>query len=278
MPELPEVETVVRGLRREGLAGHTIRDVQIAWPRIIATPAPEAFCRRVTGRRINAITRRGKYIVLSLDAGETVLIHLRMTGRLAFASHTAPRSRHEHVVLALDDDRQLRYHDTRKFGRWHVVTEPSAVLGRMGPEPLDRNFTPVVLSALLRQRARQLKPLLLDQHVLAGLGNIYVDEALWAARLHPLRSSATLQTRQVDVLHAAILAVLRRGIRAQGTTLGSGKTNFYSVAGRRGRNQDGLQVFRRTGEPCPRCAATIQRIIVAQRSTHLCPRCQRAPG
>lgn len=277
MPELPEVETVVRGLRSRHLPGRRVVRVSVFWPRTVATPTLDLFCRRLQGRLVLTVDRRGKYIVLTLDSGEAVLVHLRMTGKLQFAAPSEPRSPHHHVVLDLDDGRQLRYHDTRKFGRWSLLANPDEVLGRMGPEPLDPAFTAPVLRNLLARRARMLKPLLLDQAVLAGMGNIYVDEALWDARLHPCRNSATLTTAEVTRLHAGIRTVLQRGVDAQGTTLGRGSTNFYSVAGRRGRNQDGLRVFRRTGEPCPRCEASITRLIVGQRSTHICPSCQPGP-
>jgi formamidopyrimidine-DNA glycosylase len=181
------------------------------------------------------------------------------------------------VILDLDDGRSLRYRDTRKFGRWSLVKDPATVLSRLGPEPLDKGFTATDFVRHLRPRRGKLKPLLLNQEVLAGLGNIYVDEALFSARLHPERSCATLSDAQLRVLYRSIREVLRRGIRTGGTTLGSGQGNFYSVAGRRGRNQDGLRVFRRNGEPCGRCGTTIARTIVGQRSTHLCPQCQPAP-
>jgi formamidopyrimidine-DNA glycosylase len=277
MPELPEVETVVRGLRREGLVGRRIAEARVHWPRSVATPSAEEFQRRLRGRRITAIARRAKYILLTLAPGSSVIIHLRMTGRMLVTPPDAPRHPHQHVVLRLDDGREVRFQDTRKFGRWYVVSDPAAILGKLGPEPLAPAFTPPVLRALLRRHARMLKPLLLDQRVLAGLGNIYVDEALWAAGLHPRRRSDTVSAAQAARLHAAIRTVLLRGIRAKGTTLGKGSTNFYSVAGRRGRNQDGLMVFRRTGEACLRCGTVIRRLVVGQRSTHICPRCQRAP-
>ncbi len=276
MPELPEVETVVRGLRRARLVNRRILDTSIHWPRIVAKPALPEFRARLRGQTIRAITRRAKYIVITLSSGDTVFIHLRMTGALHFHPLGAPRDAHEHVVLTLDDQRELRYRDPRKFGRWTLISDPSSVIGDLGPEPLAASFTMAVLASRLRGRARALKPLLLDQTIVAGLGNIYVDEALWDANLHPLRRGNSLTRPELTRLHAAIGTVLRRGIRAQGTTLGKGSTNFYSVAGRRGRNQDGLKIFRRTGDPCPRCRTPITRIIVAQRSTHLCPKCQRA--
>lgn len=277
MPELPEVETVVRDLRREGLVGRCIRDARVDWARTIAAPSLENFLARIRGQRVEAVTRRAKYIVLTLSRPDVLLVHLRMTGGLEFAAADAPPGPHQRVSLSLDDGRELRFRDPRKFGRWHLLNEAGALLGALGPEPLEAAFTPAILAGQLAGRSRPLKPLLLDQHVVAGLGNIYVDEALWEARLHPRRRGDTLRSAEIARLHAAIRCVLTRGIAAGGTTLGRGQANFYSVAGHRGRHQDGLQVFRRTGEPCPRCAGPITRLVVEQRSTHLCVRCQPPP-
>jgi len=274
MPELPEVETVVRDLRAAGIVGRSITRVSVSWARTVAEPTLSAFKRQLRGRRITAIERRAKYIVLRLDNGQLLLVHLRMTGRLDVADESRQRTPHEHVLVSLDDGRVLRYSDTRKFGRWYLVGEQPQRLATLGPEPLSPAFRKSSFYAALQQHKRMLKPLLLDQTFLAGLGNIYVDEALWAAQLHPCRRSDSLSTEEAALLHRTIRAVLRQGIRSMGTTLGSGETNFYSVAGRRGRNRDGLKVFRRHGTPCPRCATRIERIVVGQRATHICPNCQ----
>ncbi len=274
MPELPEVETVVRGLRGAGVVGCRISDVRVRWPRTLDGATVARFRRVTTGRRITAVKRRAKYIVLTLEGGWTVLIHLRMTGRLHIVPGGTAATKHDHVDLGLEDGRVVRFTDSRKFGRWLLTRNPEAILGRLGPEPLDRAFTITRFCNVLAGRRGMLKPLLLNQTVLAGLGNIYVDEALWEAKLHPCTAAETLTAAQQRALRAAIRATLRRGVAAAGTTLGTGSTNFYSVAGRRGRNQDGLRVFRRTGEPCPRCGSIIQRLVVGQRSTHVCPYCQ----
>jgi formamidopyrimidine-DNA glycosylase len=274
MPELPEVETVVRDLRAAGVAGRTIRAVAVHWERTVAGLAPAAFIRTLRGRRILRLERRAKYIVIRLGGGWALLIHLRMTGRFGVVAPATPRDAHEHVVVRLDDGRELRFHDTRKFGRWHLTREPDRILGALGPEPLGPAFRLPVFAAALRGQRRALKPLLLDQRFVAGLGNIYVDEALWAARLHPLRRSDSLRPAEVRRLHAAIRTVLRQGIRNRGTSLGAGQANFYSLSGRAGRNQGAVNVFRRTGAPCPRCGTVVQRLVVGQRSTHVCPRCQ----
>lgn len=275
MPELPEVQTLVNDLNAAGVVGETITTARVFWPKTVAEISPQTFCRRIRGKTINAIRRRGKFLVFDfLDSGH-LLIHLRMSGRLRLASPESKRSKHEHIILGLGNSRQLRFHDTRKFGRLFLVDDSQHILEKLGIEPLESSFKAGVLADVLAARKRQLKPLLLDQVVIAGLGNIYVDEALWEAKIHPLRVSNTLSNAEVNALHRAIPRVLLRGLKNMGTSLGSGKANFYSVARRKGRNQDQLNVFRRTGSPCPRCQAPIERIIVGQRSTHICKNCQK---
>jgi formamidopyrimidine-DNA glycosylase len=264
---------VVDDLRASKLAGRRILAARIYWPRLVR-PSARAFREKIAGRLVQGITRRGKFIVMTLSGEWTLLVHLRMTGGLAFSDGSRRREKHEHLTLDLDDGRQLRYRDTRKFGRWLLVRRPDEILGALGPEPLDDGFRSGHFRRRLASHRRMLKPLLLDQGFIAGLGNIYVDEALWDAGLHPSRTSDSLSGAEQQALYRSIRKVLRRGIAAMGTSLGKASTNFYSVGGRRGRNQDSLRVFRRTGRPCPRCAEPIQRIIVAQRSTHVCPACQ----
>ncbi len=275
MPELPEVQTIVNDLNAADLIGPIISEASVFWPRSIAQPSPTSFCRRIKGKQFTAIGRRGKYLVFDLTDGYTLLLHLRMSGRLHLVTAETPRVKHEHVILSFDDGRQLRFHDPRKFGRLNLIKDPAKILNRLGPEPLAPGFTTRIVGMLVRNRKRMLKPLLLDQTVIAGLGNIYVDEALWEARLHPCRLAATLSKAEIRALRLAIPRVLKRGLKNLGTSLGSGETNFYSVASRRGRNKDQLNVFRRTDLPCPRCQTGIERIIVGQRSTHICPKCQR---
>ena len=275
MPELPEVQTLVNDLNTAKLIGNTIRAAKVFWPRTIAEPSPGLFCRRIKGQRFTAIRRRGKYLVFEIADGQTMLLHLRMSGRLHLVPAGIPRNKHEHVIFSFDDGRQLRFQDTRKFGRLHLVKNPKRILDRLGPEPLAAGFTAATLANRLKHRKRLLKPLLLDQTFIAGLGNIYADEALWEAKLHPCRLAVTLSTSETKVLHRTIRRVLKRGLKNLGTTLGTGKGNFYSVANRRGRNKDVLKVFRRTDLPCPRCESPIERIIVGQRSTHICSNCQK---
>lgn len=277
MPELPEVETVVRDLREAGVAGLAVSDVRVYWPKSVAGLKPAAFRAKLAGARIEHVGRRGKYIVVELSGGGALLIHLRMTGQLRLAAPAEPRDPHEHIVLELSDGRQVRFRDTRKFGRWQLVDDPAELSGRLGPEPLDESLTGSGFAARLRGRRRALKPLLLDQTFLAGLGNIYVDEALWRAGLHPLRRSDSLSGRDAGRLLRAIRSVLTAAVERRGTSLGEGKPNFAGLGGRRGRNQALLGVFRRAGLPCPVCGAAVERFVVAQRGTHVCPRCQRRP-
>lgn len=274
MPELPEVETVINDLIGTGLIGRSIVDVNIYWNRTVFPLTPTTFRQQLSGRRIESITRRAKYIVIKLDQKYWLLIHLRMTGRLYFVNNNQNHIRHEQVILSLDNSTTLRFHDTRKFGRILLTTNPESILSKLGMEPLEPLFTKESLAAVLSRSKRIIKPLLLDQTIIAGIGNIYADEALFKARIHPCRTGASLSKAETDRLHASIISVLKKGIRNQGTTLGSGRNNFYSVQGQRGKNREQLQVFRRTGLPCPVCKTPICRIVVGQRSTHICTCCQ----
>lgn len=277
MPELPEVETVVRDLRAHGLPGSVIRSVTVRWPRTVAEQSPGVFCRALAGRTVTAVTRRAKFIVLDLDSGCRLLLHLRMTGKLRFATDGERPGPHDHVSLCLADGRELIFNDTRKFGRFSLVQPGNDPLAVLGPEPLEADFTLALFKLRLKGKTRQIKPLLLDQTTVAGLGNIYADEALWHARLHPERHADTLSNAEIRRLHVAIRDVLQRAVDNAGTTLGEGETNFYSVSGHRGRNADALKVFRRDGLPCPCCGTVIERIVVGQRGTHFCPHCQKRP-
>jgi len=275
MPELPEVQTVVDSLNSLKLKGRRVMRARVYWPKTIVGMTPATFKKKIQGRSVRGISRRGKFIVISLSRDLSLLIHLRMTGRFNWVSADPKRNPHEHVILVFGNKSALRFQDTRKFGRFYLTSNSQEILGKLGPEPLSDRFTLRCFHAMLQARKRLIKPLLLDQGFIAGLGNIYVDEALWKAGIHPLRVSSSLSKKEVAALHKAIPLVLYKGLANLGTTLGSGAGNFYSVAGRKGRNADELFVFRRTGEGCTKCRAPIQRIIVGQRSTHVCPHCQR---
>ncbi len=274
MPELPEVETVVTGLRQAGLAGRHIMSVKVNWRRSIIPDTPAALRRKLIGRCIETVKRRAKYICMRLDDGNRLLVHLRMTGRLLIQDGAPVADRHDRVILGLDDGRALRLHDTRKFARVYLVAGPDAPpLCRLGPEPLAAKFTAECLAAILHCH-RAIKPLLLDQHRIAGIGNIYADESLWDAGIHPARHADSLSGDEIRRLHRAIRRVLRRAIRAGGTSLGQGHTNFTGATQQWGANAANLRVYRRHDQPCPRCKHPIERIVFAQRATHYCAECQ----
>lgn len=269
MPELPEVETTVRALRRP-LVGRTITEVRNDWPRHIGTPTLEELRVRINGCQVQAISRRAKYLVFSLSHGETLIVHLKMSGHLAIVEAAEPADKHVHTVFELDNGQELRFRDIRKFGRVYLVQEPNDILGKLGPEPLDRAFTPEQLGQRLDGRTRALKPLLLDQQLIAGIGNIYADEALFYAKLHPTRRAHTLSQGDIRRLHSAIQKVLRTGIEREGASI----ELYVKPDGSRGDMQNAVAVFRRTGAPCYACGQPIERIVLGGRSTHFCPSCQ----
>ncbi len=271
MPELPEVETVAYGLHH-ALTGRTIVDVKVLWARSVASPDAVAFARRLRGQIITGVRRRGKWVVIALEGGDTLLVHLRMSGRLLVEAEACMDTRHLRAVFLLDDGRRLSFVDARKFGRLWLGNDPSAVLGELGPEPLSDGFTATQFNKMLAGQHRRIKSLLLDQRFLAGLGNIYTDEALWRAGIHPLRRASTLTPIEVRRLHRAIRSVLRAAIAGGGTTLAD--ETYRRADGRAGEFADRLVVYGRAGEPCPRCGTVIERIIVGQRSAHFCPCCQ----
>lgn len=272
MPELPEVEYVARQLR-ETLIGSRIMRVEVLWPRAVSQMSPEDLIARLTGRRVLAVGRRAKYLVLTLDSGESLVIHRRMSGnlRLARADEAAPYTR---IALTLSSGRRLLFTDPRKFGRMTIATpeELPVLFARLGPEPLDADFTSEVLGERLARRTRPIKAALLDQSVVAGLGNIYADEALFRARIHPLRSAGTLTPDEVIALHEGIQGALHTGIQHGGTTFG----RHRGLYDEQGSNLEHVEVYRRTGMPCLRCGTPVVRIRLAQRSTHFCPQCQAA--
>ena len=269
MPELPEVETVVRALRRP-LIGQVITAVRNTWPRHIATPTLPEMQMRITNQRIEAITRRAKYLVFHLSDGETLIIHLKMTGHLFVTSVETPVDKHTHTVFELASGQELRFQDMRKFGRVYLVEDTQEIFGKLGPEPLEDTFTVEQLMERLNGRSRTLKPLLLDQTFIAGVGNIYADEALFDAGLHPERKADSLTTEQINALHAAIQKVLQLGIEREGASI----SNYIKPDGSKGDMQNAVAVFRRTDMPCWQCGNPIRRIVLGGRSTHFCPNCQ----
>jgi formamidopyrimidine-DNA glycosylase len=274
MPELPEVETVVRTLRTL-VMGKTIAAVTVTLPRIIRTPDDvEAFKLRLAGQTIRAIKRRAKFIQFVLDQ-DVLVSHLRMEGRYGLYEAADPVEKHTHVIFHFTDGKQLRYRDVRQFGTMDVfpLGMETAVgpLARLGVEPLDESFTPAVLRGLLKGRTTKIKPLLLNQECIVGLGNIYVDESLFKAGIHPERPAGTLTARQVSRLHESIVTTLREAVEQGGSSIKS----YVNGQGEMGMFQQSLLVYGRKDEPCFRCGTPIVRTVVGGRGTHICPKCQK---
>jgi len=240
---------------------------------MIKVPSPASLRLGLLGRQIIDLWRRGKYLLLELSGQRTLILHLGMTGALYVKSAQGAKDEYARVVFHLDDGQELRFVDPRKFGRIFLVKDPREVVGHLGPEPLAPEFSLPQFRSLLGRRKGMLKPLLLNQRFIAGLGNIYSDEALFQAGLHPQRPAATLSGEEVERLYRAIREVLFRALADGGSTLND--ETYRRPNGGRGKYQERLQVFHRTGGPCPRCGASIQRIVLGGRGTYFCPRCQR---
>ena len=275
MPELPEVETVVRQIRPR-LVGRAFTGCEVTWKRTLGGLDARAFARAVVGARVARVWRRAKYIVVDLErsgrpAG-ALLGHLRMTGRMQVDDPAADPGPFVKVSLALDDRRIFHFIDVRKFGRLEFTRDVEGELAALGPEPLSDAFDVATFLAGLRSKRRALKPLLLDQAFVAGLGNIYVDESHFLAGLHPLARSERTTRDRASKLHAAIRSVLSAAIEREGSSF---DTFYRTPEGSPGAYQDQFQVYGREGEPCRRCKTPISRIVVGQRGTHFCRRCQR---
>jgi len=269
MPELPEVETIARQLRAREVEGRSIISVMVRWERTVEPLSVTRFSKELRGTTIEEVSRLGKWLMFALSSGKTVMIHLRMSGSFSMSP-----SDHDRIVLKLSDGLTLYYRDTRKFGRWHLVEDPQAILSKLGPDALTRRFTRAYFSAAMRRHHRMIKPLILDQSIIAGLGNIYADEALWEARIHPQRLSDSLSADELDALFNAIKHVLRVGVRNRGTSLGAGKTNYRDVEGESGGHREKVKAYGRAGKPCKRCNMGLVKTVVAQRGSTFCPACQ----
>jgi formamidopyrimidine-DNA glycosylase len=264
MPELPEVETIARTLKPD-IIGRRILSADLLWSRTLASPSPKDFRQQITRQKILDVGRRAKYLNIQLS-DFNLLIHLRMSGDLSLRNGKHKPEKHDRLVLKLSDHKALAFNDTRKFGRVWLTADPEELFSKLGPEPLGREFTPQWLYAALQDKHRMLKPLLLDQSFVAGLGNIYTDESLNIAKLHPLAASDSVTTKQAEALHEAIRRVLREGIRRNGASI--------DWVYRGGEFQNFFRVYDRAGEPCKNCGTIIERITVGQRGTHYCPKCQ----
>jgi len=278
MPELPEVESVRRQLE-PALVGRRFERVSIDDPRLVRPYEPAEVAAELEGEHVAAVERRGKYLVVRFESGRVLLIHLRMTGSLRHATAgTLADDPHRRAVVRLDDGSDVAYRDVRRFGTWHLL-EPEDVDGylaqRLGREPLERTFTARRLAQRLEARRAPIKAALLDQRTVAGLGNIYVDEALWRAEVHPLRAAGSLDEEEIARVTKGIREALRTGIARQGASL----RDYATPDGRRGRMQERFRVYGREGEPCTRCGTPIDKIRAGGRGTWYCPSCQRLePG
>jgi formamidopyrimidine-DNA glycosylase len=276
MPELPEVETVRRTLGQL-VAGKTIQAVRVHLPRIIQRPDDiEIFASLLAGQTIRTVERRGKFLRLMLDSF-VLVSHLRMEGRYGVYKADEELEKHTHVVFGFTDGTELRYKDVRQFGTMHLFAPgedlTSAPLSKLGLEPLDAEFSVAQLTNAIADKPTKIKPLLLNQEYIAGLGNIYVDEALYKARIHPERPANTLTKREIAALHEAIVSTLREAVDAGGSSIKS----YVNGQGEMGMFQQQLSAYGRKGEPCGRCGGPIAKTVVGGRGTHFCPKCQKAP-
>jgi len=272
MPELPEVETVRRRLEPV-LTGRRFERVEISDPRLVRPHEPDEVAAELQGERVASVERRGKYLILRFETDRVLLIHLRMTGSLRHSSAGLDDDPHRRALVRLDDGSDVAYRDVRRFGTW-LLLEPGELdaylAPRLGEEPLDAPFTAARLGQLLARRRAPVKAALLDQRTLAGMGNIYVDEALWRAKIHPLRPAESLEPNELRRLHRAVRTSLEHGLARQGSTL----RDYKLPDGGSGSMQHEFKVYGRGGEPCDRCGTPIAKIRVAGRGTWFCPTCQ----
>ena len=269
MPELPEVETIKRDLAPT-IAGRSFVGVILNWPKMVQIPSPQAFSRCLIGEVIKEIDRRGKYLIFRLTSGDALILHFRMSGSLLLDPQDE-RDPYTRTVFHLDDGAGLYFRDPRKLGRMWLVKDESKVVGKLGPEPLDPSFTAEVLGERAKKRSAPIKAVLCDQGFLAGVGNMYADEALFAAAIHPLRKANSLSIEEIARLHRALRRVLEEAIGSYGASI----SDYRRPHGEPGAAQFVFKVAHRAGEPCPVCATPIERITIRQRGTYFCTNCQR---
>ncbi len=267
MPELPEVETI-RNELLPYVIGRTITGVTLFWERIVRSPSVEEFVSKVVGQEITGLTRRGKYLFFNLSGGELLVMHMKMTGSLLI---DPTDDRFTRAILYLDNGSALHFWDPRKFGVVWLAEDDSDVSSKLGPEPLEDEFTVEILTRLLQKRTAPVKPVLLDQSVIAGIGNMYADEALFDSKIHPLKPAGSLSRAEVKRLHASIVKVLRKALYKKGASV----RNYIRPDGKPGTAHDEFNVAHGVGKNCPDCGTPIQRIVVRGRGTYLCPNCQR---
>ena len=270
MPELPEVETIKRDIEKS-LIGHKILDVWTDWGKALK-PDPEAFKKVATGKKFKSVGRRAKLLIFHVDSIPLVT-HLKLSGRLLYRDQADPADKFTHVILKLDRGKELRFADLRKFGWMRVLKdegELDGVLSEFGIEPFTPDFTLEKFSKILQSKKTAIKPLLMDQSQIAGVGNIYADESLWCARIHPLRPANSLSEKEVKKLFTCVQDSLQSGIKDRGTSVDM----YLDLFGERGGHEKNLKIFRRDGSPCSRCGSEVKKIRVGGRGTHFCPKCQ----
>lgn len=270
MPELPEVETIKNDLLGK-IVGRSFLGVTLTWPKAVRQPSPEEFKQRLKGQTVDGLMRRGKYLVFHLGSGEALILHFKMSGSLLWKPAPEEPAPDTRSIFHLDDGTELHFRDRRKLGAMWLVEDKDEVIGNLGPEPLDSGFTPRALAERLSQRSAPIKAVLLDQTSLAGVGNMYADEALFAARIHPLKRANSLSTEEVAKLHHALRQVLLSAIDNKGASTDT----YVRPSGQPGAAQSAFQVAHRGGQPCPACGTPIERIPLRNRGTYLCPNCQR---
>jgi formamidopyrimidine-DNA glycosylase len=269
MPELPEVETIKNELAPL-VTGRRIKSVEFLWAKTLLSPSIPEFDARVKGKIITGLERRGKYLILRLEGGDSLLVHLRMTGSFFVSRDKKLPSKHTRAVIRLDDGANMYFIDPRKFGKFQLVDGgPVKALEKLGPEPLGDAFTSAALAGLLARHKAPIKAALVDQEIIAGIGNMYADEILYAARLNPLRPSDSLDNQEIKRLHRAIKQVLKKAIENKGASI----SNYFRPGGEKGSAHEEFKVAHRKGE-CPVCGGPITRIVVRQRGTYFCPVCQ----
>jgi len=269
MPELPEVETIKNELLPH-ITGRRITGVTLFWEGIVRQPSVEEFHSRITGQKITGITRRGKYLIIGLSSGDLLIIHLKMTGSLLVSQDSSEPPKYTRAVIHLDKNTDIFFRDPRKFGMMQLVKDKNSIVAKLGPEPLEADFTPQVLAQRLTKRTAPIKALLYDQGFIAGIGNMYADEALFAARVHPLRPGESLSQEEVARLHGAIRQVLRSAIGYKGASVDT----YFRPDGTPGTAQFEFKVAHCGGKSCPNCGTPIERIVVRNRGSYFCPKCQ----
>lgn len=269
MPELPEVETIKNELLPH-IVGQRITGVTLFWDGIVRQPSVEEFCSRLIGQKISGLSRRGKYLMFSLTTDEVLIIHLKMTGSLLLKPLSDEPDKFIRAIIHLDEETGLYFRDPRKLGVMWLVEDTDSIVGKLGPEPLEAGFTPQILAQRLHNRTAPIKALLCDQGFIAGIGNMYADEALFATKIHPLRPGGSLTEDEIDRLQNAIQQVLRSAISNKGASVDT----YFRPNGKLGTAHFHFQVAHRGGQPCPTCGTPIARLPIRNRGSYFCPKCQ----